>query len=234
MVPVITGIKVKRHMKDAIKLLKSWDYRLDRESQAAALYDRWEQGMLKSLNQQLLPHRPDNASQLISRPKLMAWMVQPPEFVFGKKPMLARNKMIVEKLGEAINSLNTEFGENAWQYGDLHYTRIDHPLKSLAGNDLKAVLKIGPLPRGGGPNTLNANHGAGKQSSGASFRMIADTSDWNTAVGTNTPGQSGDPRSPYYSNLFENWNKGDYFPLYFAREVVEENTHSLTQLLPAK
>lgn len=242
-VPVITDINSNRKIRGALKLLKAWDFRLDRKSAAAALYDRWEQGMLMALNRDLLPNRPAQARQLISRPKLKAWMVAPPEFVFGKNPARARDKMIKEQLGYAIDSLNKEFGkelgENTWTYGDIHFSSIDHPLKALVDAEKWAALKtgsleIGPLARGGGGNTLNANHGTGKQTAGASFRMIADTADWNTAVGTNTPGQSGDPSSPYYDNLFENWNKGEYFPLYFSSEAIKENTHSFTRLTPAQ
>ena len=220
-------------LEQALKLLLTWDHRLDRDSAAAALYDRWEQGMLLTLNKQLLPNRPTSASQLISRPKLMAWMITPPEFVFGENPKEGRDKMISKHLGTAIESLNSEFGEDNWIYGDIHFSSITHPLNTLLDADAKAALNIGPLPRGGGPNTLNANHGNGSQTSGASFRIIADTADWSTAVGTNTPGQSGDPSSPYYRNLFENWNKGDYFPLYFAKDVVEENTRDYIKLNPA-
>ena len=233
MVPVITNIPSTAKIRHAINLLLNWDHRLDRDSAAAALYDRWEQGMLLTLNKQLLPNRPTSASQLISRPKLIAWMIRAPEFVFGENPKEGRDKMISKHLGAAIESLNSEFGEDNWVYGDIHFSSITHPLNTLLDADAKAALNIGPLPRGGGPNTLNANHGNGSQTSGASFRIIADTADWSTAVGTNTPGQSGDPSSPYYRNLFENWNKGDYFPLYFAKDVVEENTRDYIKLNPA-
>lgn len=233
-VPVITDIKSNRKIKQALKLLESWDYHLDSASAAAALYDRWEQGMLMTLNSDLLPNRSPQARQLISRPKLAAWMLAPPEFVFGKSPERARDKMIRKHLDDAIDSLTGEFGKDQWTYGDIHYSSIDHPLKALVDDSKWPTLEIGPLARGGGGNTLNANHGTSKQTGGASFRMIADTADWNTAVGTNTPGQSADPSSPYFDNLFENWNKGEYFPLYFSRDAVKENTHSFTRLTPAQ
>ncbi len=232
MVPVITSIRSNAKIGQALKLLRAWDHRLDRFSAAAALYDRWEQSMLLTLNKQLIPNRPTSASQLIGRPKLMAWMITPPEFVFGKQPVRSRDKMISQHLSMAIDSLNNEFGHDQWTYGDIHFSRIEHPLNTLLDADNRVNLNVGPLARGGGPNTLNANRGIGNQTSGASFRIIADTANWNTAVGTNTPGQSGDPSSPYYSNLFENWNKGDYFPLFFAKDVIEENTQSYTKLNP--
>ena len=232
MMPVILEAKPNRKLKSAMKLLSTWDFHLNRDSAAAALFDRWEKGMLTALNEKLLPNRAGSARQLISRPKLMEWLLNPPEFVFGRNPVRARDKMIKKHLGTAKASLDQEFGKGKWTYGDIHFSAIDHSLKSLASESQQAALEIGPLPRGGGGNTLNANHGTGKQVAGASFRMIADTADWSSAVGTNTPGQSGNPSSPYYNNLFENWNKGEYFPLYFDTEAVRENTHSFTQLNP--
>ena len=48
--------------------------------------------------------------------------------------------------------------------------------------------------------------GAGdNQAAGGSLKIIADTDDWDNSVGINTPGQSGDPDSPHYRDLFELW-----------------------------
>ncbi len=38
---------------------------------------------------------------------------------------------------------------------------------------------------------------------------------------TNTPGQSGDPDSPHYRDLFESWARDRFFPLFYSRERVE-------------
>jgi len=70
------------------------------------------------------------------------------------------------------------------------------------------------------------------QTSGASFRIIAGCKDWDNTVGTNCPGQSGDPESPHYKDLFEPWAKGEYFPVYFSRHKVESAAESITILKP--
>lgn len=48
--------------------------------------------------------------------------------------------------------------------------------------------------------------------------------DWSNAWATNTPGQSGDPRSPHYRDLFVDWAHDRYFPLLFERAAVEKET----------
>ena len=142
--------------------------------------------------------------------------------------------MMRDSLEEAVKTLTGEIGQDmgSWRYGNVHVAEIEHPFRHLVDEATGVRINVGPLPRGGGSNTLNANHGNDRQRSGASFRMIVDTADWDAAVGTNTPGQSGDPRSPYYNNLFKGWNEADYFPLYYSREKVELATDSKTILNP--
>ena len=41
-----------------------------------------------------------------------------------------------------------------------------------------------------------------------------DTGDWDLAVGSNTPGQSGGPDSSFYDNLFEPWANDRFFPVF--------------------
>ncbi len=67
------------------------------------------------------------------------------------------------------------------------------------------------------------------QVSGASYREILDTSDWDRSRVVNTPGQSGQPGSPHYSDLMSLWDAGRYFPLLYSRKAVEgETTDRLT------
>jgi penicillin amidase len=45
-------------------------------------------------------------------------------------------------------------------------------------------------------------------------------------------GQSGDPDSPFYSNLYNDWAKDIYFPVYYSKEKIEEHLHKRTLLTP--
>jgi penicillin amidase len=58
---------------------------------------------------------------------------------------------------------------------------------------------------------------------GATYREIIDFSNLDGSMGTNAPGQSGRPGSPFYGSLTENWANAEYFPLSFSREAVEAN-----------
>jgi penicillin amidase len=62
--------------------------------------------------------------------------------------------------------------------------------------------------------------------------MVLDVSNWDNSVMTNVPGESGDPESPFYSNLLDEWAEGRYHPMAFSRKAVEEATVDRLKLLP--
>ena len=121
-----------------------------------------------------------------------------------------------------------------WQYGQekFKHTYMAHALGSVVNEEIKAKLDLGPLPRGGNSFTSGSTGANDRQSSGASFRMIVNTGDWDAAISTNGPGQSGDPDSPFYSNLFEPWAKDQYFPVYYSRSKIDSVAVTKTQLNP--
>ena len=55
----------------------------------------------------------------------------------------------------------------------------------------------------------------------ASWREIIDVGNWDNSLALSNPGQSGDPASPYYRNLWPRWLTGGAFPLLYSRELIE-------------
>ncbi|MCP4726992.1 MAG: penicillin acylase family protein, partial [bacterium] len=87
-------------------------------------------------------------------------------------------------------------------------------------------------PRGGYSYSVNNTSYGGNQRAGASFRIIADTGNWDNSVGANTPGQSGNPDSPFYKNLFDTWAKNKFFPVFYSRDRIESVTAQKIILKP--
>ncbi|MFE9337937.1 penicillin acylase family protein [Streptomyces sp. NPDC007063] len=94
---------------------------------------------------------------------------------------------------------------------------------------------LGPLPRGGSGDTVGAAAYLPdfRQNAGASFRMVVDVGAWDNSLAMNSPGQSGDPRSPHYADLFEAWAADGAFPLVYSRSRVEAETVQRLVLSPA-
>ena len=79
---------------------------------------------------------------------------------------------------------------------------------------------------------MSATGGADNQTSGGSLKIIADTENWDNSLGLNNPGQSGDPASPHYRDLFELWSRGKYFPVTYSRPRVESVAEERLVLTP--
>jgi penicillin G amidase len=63
--------------------------------------------------------------------------------------------------------------------------------------------------------------------------MVLDVGNWDAAVMTNAPGQSGVPGSPHYGDLLEGWAAGDTFPLLYSRAAIESATVQRIVVTPA-
>jgi len=130
-------------------------------------------------------------------------------------PIDERRPLLEEALRAALQRLTDDFGPDRteWRYGRINRSALPHMMVS--------AFDLPTVERPGGSGTVNAN--------GANFRRVIDLSDLDRSVGSNAPGQSAQPGSPYYDNLVENLGNGEYFPLLFTRGAVEEGAaHRLT------
>lgn len=237
LVPMLAGLPMPDAATAAARdRLLAWDYRLTPESVDAAVYVRWERELRRVIVDRMIPDaaRPHLGGAPLSR--ILDWMAAPPG-EFGPRPLAARDSMLAASFSAAIASLTTDLGADRtrWRYGQARYKHVTlrHPLGRVVNDSLRARLELGPLPRGGYGSTVNQTGNGNLQTGGASFRIITDTRDWDASVGMNTPGQSGDPASPFYRNLFELWATDQFFPLAYSRARVDAVTGERIQLRAA-
>jgi penicillin amidase len=219
--------------KDAKSYLNKWNFILNKSSVPAGIYAMWERKLYSEANKRFVP---EELKGLVSI-QLSKWL-QSPGARFGTDAIKGRNDFLEETLVQAIQELTAELGKDPgkWIYGQDNYkhTSLTHPLSQALPGNLKDKYNLGPLPRGGNSHTPNSTGSADRQTSGASFRFITDLADWDKALMINTPGQSADPRSKYYSNLFELWASDKYFPAYFSKDKIKDVTEVQTLLAPGK
>jgi penicillin amidase len=236
LVPLLKGLTFNdRSTAEAQQRLLDWDYYLEPESVAAGIYVAWENRLKDNMHALMVPEKAQEVLTSLPMTKVVNWLVSPvPEM--GNDPVAARDRLLVHSLEEAVARLQDRLGndQDDWQYGQEDYKHIllRHPLSAAVNADMRARLNIGPYPRGGNSYTVGSTGGNDNQSSGASFRLIVDTSNWDRALGSNTPGQSGDPDSPYYRNLFEQWAQDRYFPVYFSKEKVQQAAQEVLRMEP--
>jgi len=224
LVPYLGRLAFEGKAKKAADLLLNWDYQLRPESIAAGIYVEWEKQLKTLAETRFIPEKARKYIPNLQLKTVVDWMAQP-DSKFGAEPILGRDEFLEEAFRAALTQLENRLGDDlaGWHYGQARYKHayMAHALGNAVTDSLKNVLNLGPLPRGGNGYTPGSTGNNLQQSSGASFRMLINTGDWDAALGTNGPGQSGNPDSPFYDNLFQPWAKDDYFPVYFSKDKIE-------------
>jgi len=234
LVPLLRDLKLTNETSaKARDLLMSWDFVLDKNSVAAGIYQMWQRRLTANVRALMIPK---DVEGLNSIKRTIDWLVAPGG-EFGKNPAADRDALAARSMDEAVAELTKKLGPdmNAWRYGQekYHHALIRHPLATAVNETTRAKLNVGPAPRGGDSYTITATGTGDNQTSGGSFKIIADTEDWDNSIGQNNPGQSGNPDSPHYRDLFELWAQGKYFPVAYSRSKVEGVTEERVMLQPA-
>lgn len=218
----------------SLRSFLKWDGRLSRNSKDAALYEVWIRELGKAVADRLTTQGKGGEylrrRYQALRPDALLAMLRSstgrPSEAMGVcvLDVAARNRVLTESLNSARAQLAKLLGPDSaqWTWGKLHTMRFRHSLDERPG--ARSLFDLGPLPRPGDGYTVNATSASGdswEQAGGASYREILDTSDWDHSLAVNTPGQSGQPGSPHYSDLMHLWDEGHYFPLLYSRKAVE-------------
>lgn len=233
LVPFLKDVNLEDELAAKARLqLMGWDYNLNPESIAAAIYVEWENQMRRQARQEFIP---DVIKGLVSiqLKRIIDWLGTP-ELMFGGASQ--RDEFILKTFNSAVSTLEYRLGADItnWQYGQPNnkHIYINHALGRIVTDSLAEKLNHGPLPRGGNGTTPGSTGSNYNQSSGASFRMIVDTEDWDKAVATNAPGQSGNPESAFYGNLFVSWARDEFFPIYYSKEEIIGAAAERTKYIP--
>jgi penicillin amidase len=238
LVPLLKGLHSdEARAQKAMEMLLTWNYVMDKDSIQPSIYTNWVRCLTRNVWEKYIPEKARKVFSSGSRKKMIDFLISPDEH-FGPNPAAGRDSLLIQSLEEGVSDLVERLGPdiNKWHYGQekFHHVTIRHMLSNAINEELRAKLDVGPLPRGGNSYTVNNTSSGDNQTSGASFRIIADLSDWDNSLGTNSPGQSGNPNSPHYADLFEMWARGDYFPVCFSRKRVESAAEKTTLLKPKK
>jgi penicillin amidase len=233
---------VEPEARTALDLLNGWDGVLDPDSAVAPLFEVWFRRHLRpalltwKLRQlicaedvtealaMILPVEDVGSDPRVDLRVLAELVADDPEALLG---------IMTTSLSAAVVETRELFGADhlQWRWGSQHRAHLRHP---LAARIDQAWTTIGPLPRGGSGDTVGAAAYTQDfaESVGATFRIVMDVGDWDRCVAMNSPGQSGDPRSPHYSDLFADWARDGSFPLLYCRSVVDRHAVSRYVLVP--
>ena len=146
-------------------------------------------------------------------------------------------RSFLPSLKAALDELSQRLGPDMadWTWGGIHHATFIPAAAAVADPATRAQMTLGPLELPGSATTPRAatyrmeDFGA---IAGASVRMVLDVGAWDNSRVINTPGQSGDPFSAQYRDLFPLWAGGQYVPLLYSRAAVDQAARTVIRLNP--
>jgi penicillin amidase len=224
-------------LAQALALLKAWNHDESTSSAAAAIYEVWATKYLGKAT--VARVTPEAARKLMGDAHLEAVIdyLEHPDGALGPDPAAARNVILLESLKAALAEIKQRLGPDTrtWAWGRLHHATFEPSIAVLADPQLRAQMTLGPLETPGSSSTPRAQAYRGSDftvMAGASVRMVMDVGAWDNSVVMNTPGQSDDPMSAHYRDLFPMWAEGSYVPLRYSRAAVELDAEDRIHLSP--
>jgi penicillin amidase len=242
--------------RQALALLRSWNFVLDKESAAAAIYEVFLLRLLKVtfgsvLGEELAEEYVGKGLSVLSPTNLYAGRSTPlliellnegdnrwfANSALPKGPKNWQEAMQVSFQG-ALDELRGKLGKNmaGWQWGRLHGITFGHPLGQV--KPLNRLFNRGPFPVSGDTDTVcQMAFAPGKPYAATSwvpsFRQIIDLADTRSGLFGYPTGQSGHPGSPHYADMIETWLAVKHYPLLYERDQIEAATDGKLTLKPA-
>ena len=208
--------------------LRTWDRRMERTSSEAVVFNAYQHFLMRAVlrDDLSLVYEPLLSGSVGFTLKILVRVLQDDDAAFLDE---GRTLLLVQALDETAAWLTARFGgieASNYAWSDYHFTCFS-PLAGIA------ALDGGCTATDGGIGTVNvsdsgffagASPGMRTESHGGSiYRMVAEfDAEGIPHAFINVPrGNSGDPASPHWDDLHDDWTENVYRELLFERAAIE-------------
>jgi len=225
MLKYIDPTKLNKDQIAALEVVKKWNKDYDADAEGASIFDSWWQNFFK-LTWSDKFGRTDIVLTYPSFDQTARLLITQPNSKWFDNTKTAYREtcsdIVFKAFTEAVDALvktNGKPGSN-WQWGTVKETYINH-LANLPG------FGTGKFSAGGNGNVINALRG----NTGPSWRMVVQLGPKVKGYGVFPGGESGNPGSFYYSDMFETWKNGKLDELLFLQSADERSTRIKSSLI---
>jgi penicillin G amidase len=236
---------------EALALLRGWDGVASAGSPAAAVYELFVAEMVRRVAQAkaprswrwvvgaaLSPVTPYNFGCFRRTGHLVRLLRERPAGWFDRP----WPEEVADALGVVVGVLAAAFGPDRrrWAWGEVRPLVLHHPLArkpGRLGQALARVFNLGPVPCGGDCDVINQAAvlplaPLAPADNIPSLRAVFDVGAWHNSRFVLPGGQSGNPLSPHYGDLFALWQRGEGVPIAFTPEEARAAAVETLELLP--
>ena len=222
----------------ALEILRKWDGHLTADSPAATIFELFMAAAVVRIAKEKAPNSwrwVTGEGPAILNPynffgfrrwghaiKLMR--EQPPGWFGDQWPA-----MIAGTLTDVIREHQSVLGPDLyeWKWGTVRPLTLNHSM--MGRGPLRPAYDVGPVPVGGDEHT--PNHASampldplGPVKSLPNLRATIDVGNWSASRWQLAGGQSGNPFSGHYTDLFDSWRQGEGIAIPFTPEEIEKAT----------
>lgn len=150
-----------------------------------------------------------------------------------------RDAIIAASFLAAVDELASDHGNqpDEWRWDAIHTAEFANQTLGDTGVGLvDDRFNRGPVPVAGGDDLVNATGWDATEGFEVdwlpSMRMLVDLGDLANSLTVHTTGQSGHADHPHYDDMIPMWQTGEYYPMLWHRQGIEQNAESVQVLVP--
>jgi penicillin amidase len=239
LIPILKSISFDdSRIENARQLLLDWDFKLQIESPASAIFETFWKKLLAATFHDELPqdYYPGGSDRWYAVVKNL--VEQPNNFWWDNRNTAEvenRDEMFKLAFVEAVDELENTFGSNPekWTWGKLHKINFRNVTLGKSGVALiERLFNRGTYQTSGNGETVNANRWKANQSSFEvthipSLRMIVDLASFDNSQAIHSTGQSGHAFNRHYTDMIEPWRNIKYHSMPWENDIDEKSKSTL-------
>lgn len=215
-------VKERGASESTLSLLRSWDGRMNPDSQAALVANEIQSCLANKIADDNKP-----APAIAVRERILERVVRERSALWLPKSYAGYPELFKACDNESVAALEKRYGANRaeWVWGKASAARFTHPLVAapLVGGQF-ATPTEGLFGSSQTPNVASA----------VSMRFIATPGNWDTTRHSLPLGQSGDAKSPHFKDQFPSYKAGDVLGYPFSNEAIKTAATSTVQFTPVR